>query len=762
MRRYLPLFMIVAAMPRAHAQDTQRASGAQAPSLEEVIVTARKREESLQETPISVAAFPANVLEQRQATTIADIGRMTPNLSLESTSNNGGMSNSTNIFIRGVGQTDFTLTVDPGVGIYLDGVYISRAVGSLLDTADIKRVEVLRGPQGTLFGKNTIGGALVVTSAPPSEQLEGMLELTGGDFDRADVRGMISGPLTDDLAMRAAVSYQSRDGYVKRLADGQTMGDKNTLAGRWVAQYRPENWVFTLALDATRGREEGAPVVLLRANESSMFAGFHNFVLNAASCAPPPSPAVPACYNGQWVTGDPYSTWATGVNYSDLDLWGAAFTAERSGAIDIKSITAYRDLESVYGYDNDASPLRVGEAAGSRYQQHQASHELQFSGDALDDRLKYILGLFYLKEEGTFRNLLSFSIADFISGGAIDNDSYAAFSQLTYALTDRLNVTLGGRYTHEKKRFTPNQFILADRTGGSMRALSCRNIPIDNPDCVLVLPTAEVATTAKEFTPALTFDFQLAPDVLTYVNYSKGFKSGGFTQRVFPPLPQAPSFAPEFVESYEVGLKSELFERRLRLNLAAFYSDYSGIQLLVNRGIAPTVQNAGEARIQGFEVEYEAAVTERFSLSGGVGYTDAEYRSVSAGAATARGPNNPGVQLHNELPNAAQWTATAGFSFDLLDTDRGRLSLRSDWFYKSDRYLDAINSPDMYQDAYDLLSASLTFVTADERWSIGGGATNLTNSTYLLSGYQDLDAIGGATGTFARPREWFARVRMKL
>lgn len=761
-RQCLPLFTIVVALPHAHAQDAQRAAGAEAPALEEVIVTARKREESLQETPISVAAFSADVLEQRQATTIADIGRLTPNLSMESTSNNGGMSNSTNVFIRGVGQTDFTLTVDPGVGIYLDGVYISRSVGSLLDTADIKRVEVLRGPQGTLFGKNTIGGALVVTSAPPGEALEGAFELTTGDYDRADVRGVISGPITDEAGMRAAVSYQSRDGYVRRLADGQTLGNKDSLSGRWMTQYRPGNWVFGLAVDATRAREEASPVILLRANESSMFAGFHNFVVNAASCAPPPSPAVPQCYNAQWVTGDPYSTWATGVNYSDLDLWGAAFTAEHGGSIDIKSITAYRDLQADYGYDNDASPLRIGEAAGSRYQQNQASQELQFSGDAFDDRLQYILGVFYLKEEGTFRNQLSFSIADFISGGAIENDSYAVFSQLTYALGERLNVTLGGRYTHEKKRFVPDQYIVADRTGGSMHALSCRNIPTNNPDCILVLPTAEVATTAEEFTPAVTFDFEVAPDVLAYVNYSKGFKSGGFTQRVFPPLPQAPSFDPEFLESYELGLKSELFDRRLRLNLAGFYSDYSGIQLLVNRGIAPTVQNAGEARIVGFELEYEAVVTDRFSMSGGVGHTDAEYRSVSPGAATPRGPNNPGVQSDNELPNAVQWTATSGASLDLFDTARGRLSVRGDWFYKSGRYLDAINSPDMYQDAYDLVSASLTFVTTDDRWSISGGATNLTNSTYLLSGYQDLDAIGGATGTFCRPREWFAKVRMRF
>ncbi|MEX6725496.1 TonB-dependent receptor [Parapedomonas caeni] len=732
-------------------------------SLEEITVTARKREENLQASPVSIAAFSAANLEARQVNNIADIGKFTPNMSFENGANIGGSSASVTMFIRGIGQTDFNLTIDPGVGLYVDGVYVSRSVGALLDTADVESVQVLRGPQGTLFGKNTIGGAVVITSKRPSDELEFSVEATTGRYDRFDAKTTINVPITDRFKIRASGSVQTRDGYVERLTDGEMMGNQKSLSGRLVAEFNAtDNFTVTLAVDGNKRREQAAPPILLDTNEFGQFAGFNNFALN--SCTPGSTSSV--CYNDHWITGDKYKTWAGDDNESNMDLWGVSMTLDWDlDLLAVKSITAYRKLDSDFVLDIDASPLTISSSA-NEYSQKQFSQEFQFSGRALDDKLKWLLGLYYLKEKGTDRNYLSFSIADFLSGGKVDNDSYAAFSQVSYDLTDKLSVTLGARYTYEKKRFLPNQYIINDFTGGDLLMLSrcyiattptlppnplCAADPTLNPDGNRILPYVQVSTTAKEFTPAITVDYKVTDEVLAYASYSKGFKSGGFTQRVFPPESETPSFTPEFVNSYEVGLKTEWFDRRLRLNGAAFYTDYSDLQIVVNEGIAPKVRNAGKARIKGFELEYEVAVAEGIRWSGGAGYTDAYYLEVPAIASP--------VTVASKLPNAPKWTATSGLSADVWTTEAGTLSLRGDWSYKGGHYKDAVNSAALYQKGVSLFNASATFTAADEHWSATFGATNLTNKKYLLSGYQDLAAASAVEGTFSRPREWYLKLK---
>ena len=752
----LPVLALIATHAAPALAQTDEAP--QVISLDEIVVTARKRAENLQETPISVAAFSGAALAERQITNVAEVGNFTPNVIIDSASALAGSSSTITAFIRGVGQSDFNLTIDPGVGLYLDGIYISRSVGALLDTVDLERVEVLRGPQGTLFGKNTIGGAMVLTSQQPEPDLGFSAQVTTGSYNRADVRGMLNLPVGDRAAIRATAAYQSRDGYYDRLLDGGKMGNRDSLSGRLQARFdATEDLAFTFSLDGTRVREQGKPLSLIAVNPLADFASFWNFAVNGASCftppAGPPVPAVAPCYAGQWITGDPFTTNTTGPNFSDLDLWGASMTIDWSlGAVDIKSITAYRDMDSAFYQDYDGSPLPIGET-GNEYTQQQFSQEFQFGGKAFDDRLNWLLGLYYLKEKGNDINSLVFSIADFTSGGKVNNDSYAAFLQLSYAITDALSVTLGGRYTDETTRFTPDQFIQTDRTGGDLLFLSQLFIPQNNPDGNLILPRQEASVSAKEFTPAVTLDYKISPDLLTYVSYSRGFKSGGFTQRVFPPEPVIPSFDPEFVDSYEIGFKSELLDRRVRLNAAAYYSDYSGLQIIVNEGVAPKVRNAGKARIQGFEAEVEAALTDRVRVSGGVGYTDAKYKEVDANAV--------GITADNAFGNVPKWTATAGISADLLETSVGALSSRADWTFRSGHFKDAVNTPEIRQSAYSLFNLSATFEGTDGLWAISAGATNLFDKTYLVSGYNDISTIGVITGTYARPREWFLRAEVR-
>jgi iron complex outermembrane recepter protein len=751
------------ASPSALAQ--QRAPAPQAApesdtvGLEEIVVTARKREENLQDTPLSVVAFSAAALEARQVTSVADVGQFTPNLVIDSAASLAGSSSTMTMFIRGIGQSDFNLTIDPGVGLYLDGVYISRSVGALLDTVDIERVEVLRGPQGTLFGKNTIGGALVLTSQAPRDTLAASLEATTGSYNRIDVKGMLNIPVSDRFAIRATGSLQKRDGYVRRILDGDTLGDKNALAGRIVAQWRPtDNLTLTASIDGTRNREESKPATLLDVTEMADFVSFWNFAVNGATCFTPPQglpvPNRPRCFNDQWITKNPYTTFGGGGNFSNLDLWGLGLTVEWDvGPVSLKSITSYRDMTSSFTQDYDNSPLPIGETANI-YTQSQVSQEFQATGTAFDDRLKWLVGVYYLNEKGNDENNLTFSIADFRSGGKVNNGSFAVFSQLTYAVTDALSLTLGGRYNYEKKRFLPEQFIRNDRTGGSVLALSRLFIPTNNPNGNLILPRTQAATTANEFTPAVTLDYKVSDSALIYASFSKGFKSGGFTQRVFPPEAVIPSFGPEFVESYEVGLKSEWFDRRLRLNLAAFYADYSGLQIIVNQGVAPKVRNAGKAHVQGFEMDFEAVLTNRVQLSGGLGYTDAGYDQVDPLAA--------GITKNNRFGNVPQLTGTLGLSARLLDLELGSLTARGDFAYRSGHFKDAVNTPLLFQKAYGTLNASLTFDSASDRWSASFGATNLTDQTYLITGYQDSPVVGVVTGTYARPREWFLKGKVRF
>lgn len=736
--------------PAALAQQQSRADSG--PALEEIVVTARKREENLQDTPVSVSAFSGAALAERQVVNVADVGNFTPNLIIDSASALGGSSSTISAFIRGVGQSDFNLTIDPGVGLYLDGVYISRSVGSLLDTVDLERVEVLRGPQGTLFGKNTIGGAIVLTSRQPDDEFAGQLEAVTGSYGRHDLRAALNVPLGDRLAMRVTGSTQNRNGYYRRLQDGDRMGNRSSVSGRFqLAWEATDTLTVSLSLDGTRVREEGKPLTLIAVNPVADFAGFWNFAVNGATCFTPPSglpvPNHPACYNSQWITANRRATNTTGANFSNLDLWGSSLTVDwQLGQVNFKSITAYRDLESAFFQDYDGSPLPIGET-GNDYSQTQFSQEFQFSGTALDDRLKWLLGLYYLNEKGKDINSLTFSVADFISGGKVRNDSYAAFTQLGFAITDRLNLTLGARYTRETKRFTPDQFIVIDRTGGTILALSQLFIPVGNPNGNLILPTAQASIKDNEFTPAISLDYQVNEDVLVYASYSKGFKSGGFTQRVFPPEAVVPDFGPERVTAYEAGVKSELFDRRLRLNLAAFQSDYNGLQIIVNEGVAPKVRNAGKARIRGFELEAEAVLSEAVRMSAGVGYTDAEYLRVN--------PTAVGITAANKFGNVPAWTATAGVSADLFRIGEGQISSRVDWSYRSSHFKDAINTPEIRQSAYSLVNASLSYRSEDDGWGLTAGVTNLFDKDYLVSGYNDLTTIGVVTGTFARPREWF-------
>lgn len=767
--------LLLASATSAPAAAQDAAADAPAGQLEEIIVSARKRAENLQETPIAVAAFSATALEQRAVQNITDVARFVPGVSFDAASNLGGSSAAITAFIRGVGQTDFVPTVDPGVGIYLDGVYIGRTVGSLLDTADIQSIEVLRGPQGALFGKNTIGGAVVVTSRRPGQEFGTEAEVSVGKFGRFDARIASDLPISPTLAMRANVAYESRGGYVGRALDGGHMGNKDSLSGRIRLVASPsESLELDLAIDGTRRREQALPLSLLDVDELGVFAFFNNQFTFGDQCLPPADLGNPNCYTRRWVSPDGRTNYSNEPNRSDLDLWGTSLTAKWAvDSFEFKSITAYRTFDSSFFWDGDASPLVISQS-DDEYDQSQFSQEFQLSGTNESRRLKWLLGLYYMRESANNVNDVRFSFASLRSGGRIRNRSMAAFGQATWSFAERWNLTLGARYTDESKRFRPDQVVTrvdplaaldfgfaGDPANPTCYYFFCNPLtsgsnapgtPLQVGDRVLPLDAARVS--ASELTPSVALDFKPVDNVMLYASYSRGFKGGGFTQRLFPPEASASSFKPEKAAVIEGGAKTEWFDRRLRFNVAAFSTRYTDLQVVVNEGIAPKVRNAGKARINGVEIETEMALGRLFTLTASGGYLDASYRRLAANVA--------GITLDSRLPNAPKWSAAAGLGFEAFASDAGSLNLRVDWSYKSKAFKDAVNSPAIAQNGYSLLSASASFVSGSGRYRLTAGGTNLTNRHVIESGYSNLLFDSYSVATYARPREWFLTLGAKF
>lgn len=718
-------------------------------ALEEITVTARKRSENLQNTPISITAFTANDLENRQISSIADIDEATPNLVFDTAAPSSGSNSAASVFIRGVGQVDFAPTTDPGVGIYVDGVYYARAIGAALDFLDLERISVLRGPQGTLFGRNTIGGALNIVSKKPTEEFGGDTSVTIGSANHIDVSTNINLPISDTLLTKISAGTRNQDGYVTNLASpaAPKLGDNNSSSIRGSVLWMPsDNVVVQLNADYTREREQSAPNVLIAVDPTRAFPGFHNNA-KIGDCATPETN--PACFSSNYI-GSPFTTYSAQKSASEIDYWGVALTVDWDmDAFSVKSITAYRNLQSFSTRDADHAPMVIFETEDT-IDQDQFSQELQFSGQALGDKLTWLLGLYYFEEEANNNNLVDISVGTFRSGGLVKNDNKAVFFNATYDVTDDLHVTAGLRFTKENKSFTPDQVLLTDVAAGP---------GVTIPAGTRVLPQVEKKTSIDDWTPHLNISYDISEDMMVYGTYSKGFKSGGFTQRVFPPLVPAlgqdpaeviPSYAPEFVTSYEVGIKSSFWDNRGRLNIAAFYSDYSDMQILIREAVASVTVNAGEATMKGFEAEITLLPVEGLTLQGGIGYLDAKYDTLGASAV--------GVTVDSKFANAPELSVSGSAAYT-MELTSGTLTPRIDGIYTSKVYNDAINTLEVVQDGFLLLNANLTYETADESWRVVLGVRNLTDEVYLNSASANMNTGGYVEGTYARPREWSLTVK---
>ncbi len=744
--------------------------------MDEVVVTARKREEGLQSTPIAVSAFTGDSLEYRGVTKVDEIALFTPNLTFSNNPSFGGASNSASIYIRGIGQKEFLPTTEPGVGLYVDGVYIARSVGGILDLIDIERVEVLRGPQGTLFGRNTIGGALSITTRKPDEILSARASATYGTDDRIELKGSVNIPVTDTLFAKFSAAKLQQDGYLIR-DDGIDLGDDDTLTGRaalrWLAS---DNFEVNLSVEGTKDRENGPAVQLTDINlgntldpDTPPFAVIHNVGANLMAgggpvpCANPGminNPAVPGCYDYRYVRGNGTDA-GTSPAFSNTDLWAVNLSMDWdvSDTIQLKSITSFRDLEGEFARDGDHSPFEIAEYY-DELNQEQFTQEFQLLGNSFDGKFNWIVGLYYFQEKGNNENILNFTISRFRSGGSFDNTSYAAFAQGTYDITPRFHLTLGGRYTDESKKFTPDQVILENKFAGSGDPL------LDAPFMQAgqrILPFLEKEVSISEFTPMANLSYDVTDDLMTYVSYSEGFKSGGFTQRVFPPIVAPftappgtadidliPTFDPEFVKVYEAGFKYATPNNRFRLNGAIFRTEYDDLQIQVFTSVAPVTKNAASATITGFELEMQAMPVANLFVEAGLGYLDAKYKDIDQ-ATTFIDPDS-------EFERVPEWALSAGISYEVLLGEMGSLTPRVDWAYKSKIYNDAFNSPEIAQDGYHLVNANIAWTSADEDIGVVVGIKNLTDEEYRVTGING-DAMQAIESLFDRGRQWYVTLK---
>lgn len=703
--------------------------------LEEVVVTARKVEESLQRVPVSVSVVSGEELAQRSLDNLAAVGQSVPNFTFAERGASGRGSGV--IYIRGVGQSDVRPTYDPAVGVYVDGVFLGRMQGNNLDTMDVERLEVLRGPQGTLFGKNTSGGAVnIITRKPDLTDFFGKVQLTGGSRSRFDALASFNIPLLEDrAALLISGSRRTQDGYGAR-ADGQSTGSTDRTSGR-----------LSLLLQATERLS-----VLLSGDAETYDETNSVFKLISIYPNAPPIAALnaftPFTYDDRWLSPSDFFNYAGGPNSSRGDLAGTSLTLSYDAQwATLKSISAYRRNTVHSDQDADLSPITILDEYDVA-RQDQYSQELQATGASLDDRLTWVLGLYYFRED--VHNKVDFPLVtplfgfsrSFSNDHDISNESAAAYGQGSYNLTDQLRLTAGLRYTRDEKEVDRGNLAYP---GGTLRE-----------------PRFERAATSTDVSPRIGFDYQWTDAVMTYVSAAKGYKAGGFNGRASNNA-GFNEYQPEEVTTYELGLRSDLFDRRVRLNATAFYSDYSDLQLqisgstTVNGAPAPfnIVTNVPEARIVGGELELQVVPARGLTLSAQLGITDAEYTELPTDAQFIAAQL---IDENSRFVYTPETSIAVATEYATKLSDSVAVTGRIDYAHKSTIHYDLANSPLNRQDPYGLVNARLTFEHLVSGLSISVFGTNLTDEHYIIGGFDDADTpnpgLGFAFVNMGRPREW--------
>jgi outer membrane receptor protein involved in Fe transport len=863
-----------------------------AQELQEVVVTAERREEKLQDVPIAVTAFTNEQLTSRNMTNISSLANLTPSVHLDAASPFSGDKSVLSASIRGIGQDDFAFNLNPGVGVYLDGVFLARTIGANLNLLDIDRIEVLKGPQGTLFGANTIGGAINVVTHTPGNTPSFVGTATGGKYNRRDVGFTADIPISENLLSSITVSSQNQTGWAKTVpyptnspygmspfvVDPDTAYPKAGYAtndnwgGTGVTSIRGKmvwhasdkmDWTFTA--DWTHQDQTALNYTVLNTYYGNLsfstFSTLYNLCIsnNAASMpgaifangGPPGPPIVPpgsppaqtnalfaglcsqprahvpglsiggapllgagyvggpagpyninnhpgTAYLGTnqpriWFnlaatqTGNIDTTYATGPDFARNDVFGGSVTGvyHFGNGMDLKSITGYRQIKWNIGTDLDGTPETLQEVTDAQHQ-WQVSQEFQLVGKALNDNLNYVGGLYYFKEAGYVHDYVPFEDILFVYDVANDvqNEDYAAFINLDYRLSN-FGFSAGGRYTHVKTSFLGGQSDLNSFPFGSTLWPIVFGTPYNR-----YFPPIPDSQSWDIFDPKLGVQYHFSPAVMAYASWAKGFKQGGWTTRLQSGItdPAAARFSPEYSETYELGLKSEMFNRRLQANAAVYYTNYNGIQLNIQQGISPVYTNAGNAKIKGAELELQWLVGGGLQINVSGDYIDAYYTSVNSYANIPQslnpdGSNNcpatglvaqpppphpacafqpPGLTaLDAKLPKTPKWKGSIWPSYDYILPSQSTLRLLAAFTYTAEIWNDALNTPELRRPASRQLDASLHYLSPGGKYDLAVGGTNLTNDRYCTAGSPNAGA--GEVGCYYNaPLMWYVSLRAEF
>lgn len=777
-------FGMIAGMAAATAQAQTTPESAAAPSTPEIIVTAQFRTQRLQDTPIAITATTGAQLAAKNVTSVTDLTAIAPNVNLSAATGLNGSA--VQAYVRGIGQSDSSFALEPGVGIYIDDVYYGTTFGAILDLNDLDRVEILRGPQGTLSGKNSIGGSVKLFSRKPDADGGGFLEATTGRYNRLDLRGSAGFTITDGLYARVSGVSKHTDGYFNLYDYGclfpasgiaattsggncktGTEGGINVQGARLALRYAPSGSAIEINVvgDYALNRSEQVATKLLYASNP----GVRSYVAGNAGGGVP--------FDSHFLTGatsySSYANYAAGGNYttafgtnyqvlpgsfntspqSSARSWGLSGTLDwqLGDHLSLKSVTAYRKASGSTGIDLDGSPLSILVQAFD-YGHRQFTQELRLSGKvgALVD---YTVGGYYYNANDRISGhvLIPSVLFNFLENDPVTNRSVSAFAHTEFHLSPNLNVIAGLRYTDDRKTYEFHRSNV-DGTQPSGAFLT--------ENFLIVGLDGKVGTfKGDRLDYRLGVNYRFSPALMAYAQVATGYKGGGINPRPYTP-DQIVSFKPETLTTYEAGFKSDLLDRRLRVNGTVFYNDYKDIQ--INRYVCPESvsstcsqpANAGDARVWGMEAELFARPVERLTIDGSVGYLHFDYTRVDATTL---------VQKAFKAPFNPSWQASAGVQYALpLGKARGTLTPRLDWNYQSSFYFNSVNNPYNLVDARSLFNLRVSYDSPDKLWQVSAGVTNLTNRFYYTGKSENVSNYGVNTGSVGRPREWFASLRRKF
>ncbi len=728
------------AMPgQAWAQEAEVEASADA--LGEIVVTARKRSESLQDVPVSVSAISGDALRAGYLQDLSDVGGIAPNVVIDPTI---GFSNGASISIRGVSFQDIEKSFDPAIGVVVDGVFLGTNSQALLDNFDIERIEVLRGPQGTLFGKNTTGGTINVTRIRPGFTLGGEASYSYSSFDTHDVQAAVNLPLADDVAAaRLAVNWRQSDGYLTNTANGERLGGSDIFQFRGALLLNPtEDWEMYLNYDYVADRGDTAAL-----RNASLPTDL--FALPGLLGINPFFPGYPAD------TGPLDEFRSDALNIADYTTHAISMEMNFDREdFTITSITGFRAVDEDVYSDFDAE--NTANFNSRRVQDfEQLTQELRLTTN-WSDRYEFVAGVYYFRSDYDLVQTIDV-LTDWIPCNVLPQpfssfgcaqtgfsgqttESYAAFIQGNINLGSQFRLTLGGRYTHENKNFysTPLSFPI-----GALGSIAQEE-------------------SWNDFSPRISLDYRPNDDLMLFASYASGFKSGGFNGRAQTITSTGP-YDPEKVNTFEFGVRSEWADSRLRVNATTFYTDYQDLQVDLLRtaaggtGQETVVENAASATIYGFELEVEAVPTEGLRLFGNLGLLHAEYEEFVADIGLGLGV----VDNSNlDLRRAPKVTYSVGASYEFPVGDAGNIQANLLYNWQDDLHTTTQNLELGHRQSVGMLSGSIGFSSHNDRWALSVFGRNLTDEFFVTDGI----AIGGLVSlqTVSQPRQIGIRLDLRF